>query len=257
MGVEKAKYHQKTLPFQETEERCAKPAQSIKETPKRKDSGREEGEQLVRVSRDEIPNNEAELELKNLLNQVGILTGPLTSQNQILQDCTELKKIIELKGVNKNAKITGLLDHLCAGARWNVESLKDEIKKLQHIRSQSQDRIPEPLKKPLQNQTLYSILDKTKSRKDRPQNEESFGKLFYREMKFENYINPLDNQLHALQWIENFEKKIQFLFTKSSENDSRYVLHKYLSIAKKALMIIKPLAQQAEYSDRKSQAVKD
>jgi hypothetical protein len=248
VNIEETKLYQPTFIFtDEKKGRCDKPAQVDPDTHRIKAASL--------VSTEEIPNNQAETELKYLLNQVGILTGPLTSQGQIPQDCTELKKIIELKGVNENTKISGLLDHLCAGAGWDVKSLKDEIKKLQDIRSNNQDRIPEQLKKPLENKTLYSILDITKSRKDRPQNEESFGKRFYLDMKFENYMNSLHNQLHALQWIENFEKKITSLFKKSIGNNSRYVLHKYLSIARKALMVIRARTQQEGYSDGKSAGV--
>lgn len=254
-GRKKA-YVQYTLPFKETVGLCAEPAKAAQEAPLITSSDRKTGEKLAEVSKGEIPNNPAEMELKSLLNQVRILTEPLRSKDQIVQDCQELKKIIELKDVNEKAKITGLLDHLCAGARWDINSLKNEIKKLQDIRSQTQETTPKPLKKPLQNKTLYSILDKSKIRSNRPQNEEFFGKKFYRRMEFNNYKNPLDNKLHALQWIEDFDKKISFLFKKS--NDSRYVLHKYLSIAKKAILVIKPSnIQQEPYSDNKSRAVKD
>jgi|GEM_PF-6229940 len=259
MDVKKKAYVQHTLPFKdETVGLCAEPAKTAQEAPLITGSGRETGVELAKVSKGEISNNPAEMELKSLLNQVQILRDPLRNQEQIAQDCQELKKIIELKDISKEAKITGLLDHLCAGARWDINSLKNEIKKLQEIRLQSQETTPKPLKNPLQNSTLYSILYTSKFRKDRPQNEESFGKKLYRNMNFYNYTKPLHNQLHALQWIETFDKKISFLFKNSIKLDSRYVLHKYLSIARKAILVIKPSnSKQEPYSDNKSRAVKD
>jgi len=249
MGVEELKYRQQTLPFQETERRYVKPAQSTEEIPKRKDSGREEGEKLAGVSTEAIHDNPVKVELKYLLANLRVLKGSSTSDilSNEDQDYTLIPRIIKL-----NPRLTQeyiaqeIFGTICNGLGVSAEDAKTKLENLKKSKPQFS---------PLENEAIFAILTRQNTNKKplqgRPQQEEHFNRSYFINLNF-------NNEFHALNWVINAEDKLKFFIGKAKINQiSNTDFYRYLVLLRRGLEKINIQKQQgqATHSDGKSAGV--
>jgi hypothetical protein len=250
MDVKKKAYVQHTLPFkEETVGLCAEAAQVAQEAPSNTDSDRKRGVELAKVSKGEISNNPAEMELKSLLTNLSVLQDSSTSDilNNKDQDYTLIPQIINLNPHLTQGYIAQeIFGTICDGLGVSAEETKT---KLENLKSTI------PQFSPLKNRAVFAILTRenrnTKPLQDRPSQEEHFNRDFFNNLKF-------TNKFHALNWVINAEDKLNFFIGKAKKNQiSDADFYRYLVLLRRGLEMILKNNQIAKRSnlDGKSASV--
>jgi len=140
VSVTGPRYRQPTFHFtDEKQERCAEPVQSTEAIPRRENSCREKGKKLAEVSRNEIPNNQAKVELKSLLADLSVLKD--SSTRNILSnkdlDYNLIPQIIKLNPRLTQAYIAQeIFGTICEGLGVSTEDAKTKLENLKKSKPQ-------------------------------------------------------------------------------------------------------------------------
>jgi hypothetical protein len=241
-------FSQKTFNFDQSKN-CAEPSKAVEGAPLNNGSGREEAEKLVKVSRNNIPNNPTQVELKNLLADLCVLKNSSTSDilSNKDQDYDLIPRIINLNpSLTQQYIAQEIFGTICEGLGVTADIAKTQI---EHIKNSK------PGFHPLDNRTVFEILTRRngdiKPLQCRPTQEEKFNQNFFKKLNF-------NNPYHALNWVINAEDKLKFFINKAKKNMmSKTDFYRYLVLLRRGLEMINIQNQQAQvsFSDGKTESV--